>query len=637
MPKTTTNDDIVLAEHTGDASGPKPQKEDYYKSKQGNFNDQHDVLEAGAAEGTEYSWDAEAKKGAKTRHQMDEQLAIQDALGSRKELNQAGQQAQAQHVLQQYSDNQSAQRAGWTGGYVLDQKRQRDYLQASIQANMYGAMELQKLGLESQLSAARLAYDINKEELALERYKTALEYAFAYANSTGILIAPEVRDMNEQYRAAEMMLAEMDLTDDAVLESSEYQRAKNIIKTIERWYQDMGVSPAGAKTMAYQQFQFERDQSIIEGAKATLLTHQILMTDGNGQYKIDSQGNPSVLDLYNDSPEDILNYLKNSTLGQRSFNQFLSLTVEQEMIGIINQNPGVSDQDILELFAQNNRLIGLLDRLGEEVLDFINPERISTDDDGNRILNLPYTHGDGRTFNIRIGLDGQELQDVQQPGTEPGENPSFTPKPIETRYMDAQEDIKSIIDILQTEDNTELNELYNVIANMDVESLFTSSAAVDSWWAELTGISFYADMFGAGKSKASDTVAHLSEVIEEMELMIGEDNIKMLITEAERYEKMSAAEKLRLSDEEKDLLDRVESFATNYVAMELALNIAKMNDTSVLDGFEFVGDSWRSTGQSWQNVSGGITLLRALGQTTFSVVDTVTGGISGVVRWIFGG
>lgn len=406
---SSQNDDIVIVDQA-DSGGTKtpPKQEDYYKKSSEDFSPDQSHG-ADSAVGTDYSWDEEGREGAKTRYQMDEQSAIQDSLGSRQELNAAGQQAQAQHALQQYSDRQSAQRAGWTGGYVLDQNRQREYMKASIQANMYGAMELQKMGFESQLAAARLAYDINKEELALERYRLAQEYSFAYANATGILITPEIRDMNEQYRAAEMVLSEMDLEDDNVLDSSEYQRAKRIIESIERWYGELGVSPQGVKTMAYQDFIFQKHQAAIQAAYSSKADHQLVMTNPDGSYVVNAQGNASILDLYLDDPSDILEYLESSTHGQRAFNQYLNLNVQNEMVRLINQYPDMTEEELIQKFAENNKIIDLLTRLGEDVINYISPERISTDDEDNRVLNLNYSHGDGRYFNIRIGLDGQEI------------------------------------------------------------------------------------------------------------------------------------------------------------------------------------------------------------------------------------
>ena len=110
---------------------------------------------AGAAKDTQYSWDKKGTDQAQNQYQQDALKAKQDALANRQTIEQNALQYQQQADMMQYANNQNAEKVGWTGGYVLDQNRQMEYLKASIQAQMYGAMELQKYGYDSALAAAR--------------------------------------------------------------------------------------------------------------------------------------------------------------------------------------------------------------------------------------------------------------------------------------------------------------------------------------------------------------------------------------------------------------------------------------------------------------------------------------------------
>ena len=162
---------------------------------------------AGAATGTEYSWDAKGANKANTQLQMDVNAAKQEALAQRQTIEQNAQAYQQQADMMKYSANQSAQSAGWTGGYVLDQNRQMEYLKSSIQSQMYGAMELQKYGYDTALAAARLSYDLNQQEFAHQYYMDAVNVAVTEAQQTGYYISAEVRDMMSQYNIAQEKLA----------------------------------------------------------------------------------------------------------------------------------------------------------------------------------------------------------------------------------------------------------------------------------------------------------------------------------------------------------------------------------------------------------------------------------------------
>ena len=153
-----------------------------------------------------YSWETKAEDRAKADYKAAVLESKTNYLTNRQEIESQGQTFQQQIDMQKYSQNQSNEKAGWTGGYILDTERQMSYLKQGIQSQMYGAMELQKYGYDTSLAAARLAYDTNKYDLALEYYNTALSRAVSEAEITGYYVSPEVTEHLNQYSIASKLV-----------------------------------------------------------------------------------------------------------------------------------------------------------------------------------------------------------------------------------------------------------------------------------------------------------------------------------------------------------------------------------------------------------------------------------------------
>lgn len=194
------------------------------------------------------SWESGAEKQSGIKFQQDIATAKGQMLRSRQEMDQGGSQMQTQLALGEYMRGQSAEKAGWTGGYMLDQKRQGDYLRASIQAQMYGQQELQRYGMETQLEAARLAYDLGKQQLANQLYNEAYQRAVTDAQIFGYYVAPEIKDTLNQYNAALMTLED----------NPEDERALEIKRTVSGWFEEQGINPNELSTFAT--VTFEREQ-----------------------------------------------------------------------------------------------------------------------------------------------------------------------------------------------------------------------------------------------------------------------------------------------------------------------------------------------------------------------------------------
>lgn len=214
---------------------------------------------AAAASGTDYSWDVQGTNKANTQLEIDKNNAKQEALANRQTIEQNAQAYQQQADMMKYSANQSAQSAGWTGGYVLDQNRQMEYLKSSIQAQMYGAMELQKYGYETALAAARLSYDLNQQEFAHQYYMDAVNIAVTEAQQTGYYVSAEVKDMMSQYNVAQEKL-KINPND---------EQAAAVTKGVKDWFKanfnsDVSISDTAVKTLSLLTSELSAAQSNLQ-------------------------------------------------------------------------------------------------------------------------------------------------------------------------------------------------------------------------------------------------------------------------------------------------------------------------------------------------------------------------------------
>lgn len=300
------------------------------------------------------------------------------------ELVKTGGEMQTQLALGDYMRAQSSEKAGWTGGYMLDQARQGEYLKATIQAQMYSAQDLQKYGLESQLEAARMAYELGKDNLANQYYNEAYQRALTEANMFGYYVAPETRDMFNQYQAA--------LT--ALRANPDDPDAKRIRDTVEEYYGKEGLTEADIKaysqtTLEMQQImagKFDAAMAIIEGDPS-----KFLVKDENGNYAEDANGNYITLDMDDISKNDLMNFLTSDNtsqtktsdaavrsylrfLGQSTINSYFSSLGEDEtgtnqgFVAWLNSNPNQLLQWVNTIFGEDaTAKKEFLTQIGEEL------------------------------------------------------------------------------------------------------------------------------------------------------------------------------------------------------------------------------------------------------------------------------
>lgn len=286
-----------------------------------------------AALGTEYSWDTKASERANLDYEAAVLESKSNYLTNRQELESQGQQLQQQVDMQKYSTNQSNEKAGWTGGYVLDTERQMAYLKQTIQSQMYGQMELQKYGYDTSLAAARLAYDTNKYDLALEYYNTALQRAVTEADITGYYVAPEVTEMLNEYSIASSILnAESGYSDE------ERERADKVLASVYEWFQANGISKEGVMTMSKYESERDWNQSLIDSFEyIDETTHQITGdkfieygADGKPVYSEDGT-TVKTKNFKTMSSQEILDYIAINDICKEQFYGYMDNKITGEM------------------------------------------------------------------------------------------------------------------------------------------------------------------------------------------------------------------------------------------------------------------------------------------------------------------
>ena len=230
------------------------------------------------------SWENKAEQQSGIKFQQDVLAGKQTMLRSAQEAQAKGQEMQTQLALGEYMRGQSTEKAGWTGGYMLDQKRQGDYLKASIQAQMYGAQELQRYGMDTQLEAARLAYDLGKEQLAYQLYQQEYQKSITEAQMFGYYVSPENRDLLNQLRASQAVLSDVNATEE------EKARATVVKTQIDTWFGEQNLDPNDISKFAEITMEREQwNQAKLDAVLATINDDPstFIARNPDGSYAID--------------------------------------------------------------------------------------------------------------------------------------------------------------------------------------------------------------------------------------------------------------------------------------------------------------------------------------------------------------
>ena len=263
------------------------------------------------------SWENKAEQQSGIKFQQDVLAGKQTMLRSAQEAQAKGQEMQTQLALGEYMRGQSAEKAGWTGGYMLDQKRQGDYLKASIQAQMYGAQELQRYGMDTQLEAARLAYDLGKEQLAYQLYQQEYQKSITEAQMFGYYVSPENRDLLNQLRASQAVLSDVNATEE------EKARATVVKTQIDTWFGEQNLDPNDISKFAEITMEREQwNQAKLDAVLATINDDPSIFIARNpdGSYATDpATGQYVKLNFEDITSEDLLEFLSKDDQATNKF------------------------------------------------------------------------------------------------------------------------------------------------------------------------------------------------------------------------------------------------------------------------------------------------------------------------------
>ena len=448
-----------------------------------------------AAGNMQYSWDKQAEERAGMEYTSKILETKNQFLTNRQQIEAQGQSYQEQVAMNKYAQNQSADKVGWTGGYVLDTERQMNYLKESIKAQMYGQMELQKYGYDTSLAAARLAYDTQKYDLALQYYQQAIQNAVTEASQTELYISPEVREHRNNYKIA------ADTLNDPNASQEDKEKAAKLITSINDWFKDYGISPAGVKTIARLDFEHQTDLDRQASIKAM---YELYKIDPSNNFKIDidsfgridSTGSivntkndngelvPDIVDFNTMSPEKLLEYATiHEKTKQQVYGYFEGKVIQDinKYLDTVKQTTGTGEnakttynvnandlkkyleihgfKDIMEVYEKAKGSDNYKDILKDWEKEFDaqgTAVYVSIDEDGDIVVNIGNKDNgsliDTKEGPREIGPDGYVMGDKWLYKDDGTTVVGYNPTDIETLYKNLKEDgysfkTKRVIDL----------------------------------------------------------------------------------------------------------------------------------------------------------------------------------------------
>lgn len=609
-----------------------------------------------AALGTTYSWDKKAAERADLTYKSDVLNAKANYLQNRQNIESQGQQAQEQVDMQKYAQNQSADKVGWTGGYVLDTERQMNYLKSTIQAQMYGQMELQRYGYDTSLAAARLAYDTNKYDLALEYYNTAINRAVTEFNATNIYVSPEAREMTGQYTLAAQVL------NDESASQAEKDQAASVLKSVESWFKDNGISPAGIKAYETIIQEGERKAAIRKAYGVNEATMGIdnntfvKVQDGYNSYNL-GEGTVETVNFADMSGSDLLNYFKGDSTGvatQQYYSRLDGLGYEMEnnfttwckAQGYIDAEGNANTDDFITALKEYIASDHTANKIQQELSKFEGTDK----EELTKLIegwSVPIALPDGSSVDLVLKDMGSFKGSSQESGKENGETP-------QVNYMKPQKSAKNVMNLLQTD---AYSDVYNAIANINVDDftnidalmgsllgiggtgtgaalgliqgIQATIAANSSWAASLAGYGSLAANVTAGLSATGvgaivavgvDTaITYISDIFthgawEDKRIIleatrdtllncIGKDNLALIEADVKRFNSMSEYDKRGLSEKDRQTYEDMAKFYKNYAGIIQAIDYCGNRDSSLYDSklFEYTGDLAGRIGDRWED------------------------------------
>lgn len=624
---------------------------------------------ASAAKGTQYSWDTQAIDAAQNQYQQDALKAKQDALANRQTIEQNALQYQQQADMMKYANNQNAEKVGWTGGYVLDQNRQMEYLKASIQAQMYGAMELQRYGYDSALSAARLSYDLNQKQFAHQYYQDAVNVAISEAQLTGTYFSAETRDMMSQLNVAEQELGDLKnlsleeinekiSTGDLVL-SAEQSKALEVKRAITDWYKANDVSTVGIKTLSaweteqnmirqWANEQWEMYQAAKDAAQHTIDTdvNSFIMLDDQGK-PIYEGGETPVGSWKTMSGSDIINYIANEDGSLNSYRQqqFFSY-IDSQYPGQISagfakycETNGVTPEeypdkmieylttsDVLGTFL-NNKFSSVSSEEATKLFENLNGYTMDVELPDGTIYMYTLECTTNNSFGTNTGTKSDSSDSDVVISDKPILDKTYTeaegPKLVEDLYKDKEfEKLMTILGQINWE--------------ADPSSWFEDVNSPGAQLLKSVPIGNLAEnivsLFKSGKYKKFGE--ELNKIKSNIIFELGEENYKILGATYNKYLSLSDRDKALLTAKEKEMYEGISAFMTGMTNLDNAITQCTKNDTNIVtNGWGYVKDTWSKVGDQWSNMNNLTDFFAAGTQTAGALVETVIGGVTGTVKW----
>lgn len=189
----------------------------------------------------DYSWNKLAGEMAQLTYDQEATQYRAEMIAAKQEMDAAASSAWNNYFAAEYSARQTQEKMGWSGGQEKASDLQVMFLQAETAANMYTQDEMQRYGMESKLSIARMYADANQRALALEYYQNEIDNAVQEANLTGYYVPPEAKEMFTQEKLANDIINNPASTPEAI------ERAKKVIANCEAYYKNLGFEKGTRK------------------------------------------------------------------------------------------------------------------------------------------------------------------------------------------------------------------------------------------------------------------------------------------------------------------------------------------------------------------------------------------------------
>lgn len=646
-----------------------------------------------AALGTEYSWNTKAEERAGLDYETAVLESKSNYLTNRQELESQGQQMQNQVAMQKYSQNQSSEKAGWTGGYILDTERQMAYLKQTIQSQMYGQMELQKYGYDTSLAAARLAYDTNKYDLALEYYNTALSRAVSEAEITGYYVSPETSEMLNEYSIASRVL------NDGTASEEDKLRADRILSSVYKWFEDNGISKQGVETYSHLVEERTHKMSIDKlyeyqnDAQNQISTDTFVKLDGNGN-KIYTDTGVETLDFSKMSAQEILEYTKTSEAAKEQyFSRLDSIAYEMEnsfktwctgQSDLIKEDGSLdTTKDYISAFKNYIENSDFTDKVANEIKRLLpdgSEETLKTEVENlisGWTIDIELPNGEIKTLQASVDKGSVEFDPINllETGTKSVtiKKEDGTTETIDINYL---KDANNITDLMQGLNTDEVKPILDMMLTVDFSSEKAFAESFANWQqyakladgsnipyvssflnmvnsvTDITSISYITEMISdqAQANKYKNQANLLTGMKQSFNDILGTENIKLITEAADRYNNLSEKDKANMMETktkedgttekvpnaELTALQNSAKIIAQLNTMDSAIKYAENHDSGIFsDSWDYIADSWKTTAENWNDGYQFGDVARTGYNAVENVLTTVTSAVVGGVKWLF--